>query len=544
MNIQQTQPDHKPDDLDFSPDDILALATAAEDDWQEPEQFLNALLPVEPLIPELVPEPLRAYVFDEAERMSCPADFIFAALTVSIGTIVGTTCGIRPKQFDSWLVVPNLWGAIIAQPGSMKTNALRAGTRFITEIESLARKEHTDSERRFKAELAAFAAERSGIEGAMKEAAKKKKSSSKYSNQDASDMELLKDRHASLAEPSPPKQLRLQTSEGTLEKSHELMANNPRGILNLRDELVGILCTLAHPDREADKAFYLEAWNGTGSFTVDRIGRGTVHAERLCLSMFGNIQPDRLRKGFDKLFGGGDGLVQRFQLIVFPDEAQYKKCDRKPNSGALERVRNLITILAKSPFTVWGASRDGIDEIPFIRFSADAQQVFDDWYSDLRTTKLKMKEDSIQIEHWAKYASLIPKLALLNELIDRADCCTDQKLEVSVAAITLAIAQAEYFESHTRRMYGLVIGGMTEAHRLAMRILAGDVDDEFTPRDLMRKQWSGLSSNEQIEDACKILVVKGWLKRQRRAAGNQGGRPSVVFAINPKVFKWEDSSSS
>ena len=42
------------------------------------------------------------------------------------------------------------------------------------------------------------------------------------------------------------------------------------------------LCHIMNP--------YLESWNGYGSFTTDRIGRGTVHVDGLCLSIFGGIQ--------------------------------------------------------------------------------------------------------------------------------------------------------------------------------------------------------------------------------------------------------------
>jgi hypothetical protein len=41
-------------------------------------------------------------------------------------------------------------------------------------------------------------------------------------------------------------------------------------------------------------SFYLESWNGTGSFDVDRIGRGSLHVPALCLSILGSIQPGPL----------------------------------------------------------------------------------------------------------------------------------------------------------------------------------------------------------------------------------------------------------
>jgi hypothetical protein len=42
---------------------------------------------------------------------------------------------------------------------------------------------------------------------------------------------------------------------------------------------------------QSQRAFYLEAWSGDSGFTIDRIGRGTIHVEDCCISLFGGIQP-------------------------------------------------------------------------------------------------------------------------------------------------------------------------------------------------------------------------------------------------------------
>ena len=70
-----------------------------------------------------------------------------------------------------------------------------------------------------------------------------------------------------------------------------------------------------------DRAFYCEAWNGTGAYTYDRIGRGTLHIRAACLSVLGGIQPGPLERYLRAVFAGrgDDGLLQRFQLAVWPD---------------------------------------------------------------------------------------------------------------------------------------------------------------------------------------------------------------------------------
>src|SRR5262249_19048888 len=100
-------------------------------------------------------------------------------------------------------------------------------------------------------------------------------------------------------------------NDATIEKVGEILIGKPRGILLNRDELVGWFSSFQRSGREIDRAFYLESWNGTGSFNVDRIGRGSIHVPALTISILGGIQPDRLRSLFSGAMADGgeaDGL--------------------------------------------------------------------------------------------------------------------------------------------------------------------------------------------------------------------------------------------
>lgn len=109
------------------------------------------------------------------------------------------------------------------------------------------------------------------------------------------DIESLKAELVNLQEPPKPVRARRQTNNATVEKLHELCKENPRGILLVRDELAGWLAQIDQAGNEQDRAFYLEGWNGTGRFDLDRIGRGTVSAKNVCISVLGSIQPEKLR---------------------------------------------------------------------------------------------------------------------------------------------------------------------------------------------------------------------------------------------------------
>jgi len=123
----------------------------------------------------------------------------------------------------------------------------------------------------------------------------------------------------------------------------EILNENPHGILLFRDELNGFFRTLERQGHEADRAFYLECWNGDNSFTYDRIGRGTLHIAGACLSILGSIQPGPLADIVRGLRGiGDDGLLQRFQLAVWPDASpEWQNIDRGARFGRRHESRSV-----------------------------------------------------------------------------------------------------------------------------------------------------------------------------------------------------------
>ena len=77
---------------------------------------------VEEFDEDLLPEPLREWVFDVAKRMDNAApDFTAAAAVVQAAALIGRKVGIYPKRHDDWMVIPNLWGSLVGPPASMKT---------------------------------------------------------------------------------------------------------------------------------------------------------------------------------------------------------------------------------------------------------------------------------------------------------------------------------------------------------------------------------------------------------------------------------------
>ena len=81
---------------------------------------------MEPFVPEMLPEALRAYVVDVADRQQSVPDFVAVTALCGIAAIVGNRIRIAPKQNDDWIAVANLWGAIIGPPSAMKSPAMES----------------------------------------------------------------------------------------------------------------------------------------------------------------------------------------------------------------------------------------------------------------------------------------------------------------------------------------------------------------------------------------------------------------------------------
>jgi putative DNA primase/helicase len=498
----------------------------AADEWPKPEPLQSELPPVQPFSPDLLPDSFRPLVEDAAERLQVPMDYPAAVTVLSLAGVVNRRAVIQPKANDSgWTVVPNLWGGIVAPPGFLKSPVIQAATRPLHQIETEWRREHEEALKNYVREKEEHELRRAAWKEQYKAASKKGNAAP--------------DRPED--EPEEPKSRRLIANDATFEALHQTMSENPAGILVIRDELTGWWSQLDRPGREGERAFCLEAWNGDSSFTIDRIGRGTIHVPHCCMSMLGGIQPGRLRSYLTDALRDGpsnDGLIQRFQVLVWPDTvSDWNYVDRAPDAAAEQLVirvfRNLVSMNAEEP--------------ALFLFDSDAQELYIECLAELEG---KIRGNDLHpalISHLSKYRSLMPSLALLFELADRASSegFDGSQLALSQNFVTLrharqAAAWCDYLESHARRVYSCIVTPqLRAAHELAGKIKRRrvGVGGSFSCREVYLNGWTGLDSPEAVKQAAEILEDAGWVRDVSTASGPSGGRPSNRYEVNPRV--WE-----
>lgn len=487
----------------------------------EPQPLPDELPPVEPLELELMPSSLRPWIRDIAERMQCPPDFLGASAMVALAGVVGRKVGICPRRQDDWLVVPNLWGAVIGRPGVLKSPAVKEVLRPIQQMEELARQEHQEALKDYTVKQ--IVAEQS------KRVAKEKIQAALKKGEDA---EAVARQSIEGMADEPIRRRRL-ANDSTVEKLGELLNQNPNGLLVFRDELIGLIKSLDKDGQEGARAFYLEAWNGDSRFTWDRIGRGTIDIPYCTLSVLGGIQPGPLSTYLRAALSssqGDDGFIQRFQLIVWPDiSAPWTNVDRAPDSEARARAYQVFERLdALDPATIGAeAPADLPGAIPFLRFAESAQVLFDEWRERLELLLRSGELHPALESHFAKYRSLIPSLALLIHLAEGGTGT------VTRSALEKALSWDQYLRSHARRLYAVQVAPeVAGARALAKLIQRGKLTSGFTVRDLYRTHRRGLDTKEAAERATGLLEDLNWL---RSTEPDTGGRRTRLFWISPKI---------
>jgi putative DNA primase/helicase len=198
-------------------------------------------------------------VVDISERMQVPIDLPAAAQVVALGGAVNRRATIQPKANDcNWVVVPNLWGGLIMPPGYLKSPLIQASTDPLSRIQSIYRNEHEMALENYKRAKEMFDIKHAAWKELSKAAVKKPTSNA------------APDRPED--EPQEPTMRRLIVNDATFEALHQVMDENPAGVLVVRDELTGWWSQLDRDGRQGERAFCLQAWSGDTGYLMDRIG--------------------------------------------------------------------------------------------------------------------------------------------------------------------------------------------------------------------------------------------------------------------------------
>jgi hypothetical protein len=415
------------------------------------------------------------------------------------------------KPWEGWQEPPAINAALIGNPSAGKSPALDAVIAPLMEIEAADNEGWQERKREHLTAKLAAEERRAIWEAEAKQAVK-------HGNPPP----LMP---ADAAEPPAPQRRRILTTDCTIEKAGRLSAANPRGLVLVRDELVGWLAGMdRYSGAGSDRAFWLQAYGGR-PWTPDRVkdGDAEISVPNLTWSIVGGIQPDRLASLL--LAGDDDGLAARF-LYTWPALQRPKR----PRDGlALARAREWLTRLRALPWT---------PPAPLlVPFDRSAQAALQKW----RQQVAGMEEGAAGL--FLSWLGKLPGFAVRLSLIyGHLGWCEhsrgDPPAVVSETDMLRALTfLADYAVPMARRCFGEA--ALPEVERDAKRLARWLLRRQLLPstlnvRELRRMQdGPGIPTPERLKSALDELAGLGWVRQADR--GGTNGRPRNDWTVNPAV---------
>jgi hypothetical protein len=407
---------------------------------------------------------------------------------------------IQPKAEDTeWTESARLWGAAIGEPGVMKTPSLNKAVKPLQLVEEKWRAEDT---KLFKA-----------YEAAMEDY-KYKKAAFDKARRDGEDCDEP-------PEPERPPKRRCVVNEMSMEGLAErILADNPRGVLVLYNELMGMIGgfdAYRANGVKKDRAAALELFDG-GPRNRDLV-RDTVWVPNWSACILGGIQTDKLAKIAPSL--GDDGLLQRFLLFEVYTAGMGE--DRKPNMDAVGEYQWLVQQLAH-------LRADG----ETIVLSSEAQE----HRREVQRIAFALKEEkSLPAAfrgHANKLHGIFARLLLTLHLIETPHRRTDLMLVVSGATAKRARdLMVKYFIPQALNLYRRFFGddSVSDAQWIAGHILAHK-HERVSERDLYRADKKYENDRSRLGRAITTLVEYNWLEPM--PPKRPGDKPNV-WHVNPLV---------
>lgn len=508
--------------------------------WPDPLPLEDYSSPVLPLLPEMMPEPLRAWITDVAYRVRCPIDFAAAAAIAMIGAVCASRVRIRPGHNAPWEIAPNLWGGVVGPPGSKKTPATSEIFKALSRLEIEAGADHEKAVANHKAASVKYDAELKPLRSIIDKLCKQRLEG-KSKPEDTEKEDALKTQLEDLLqnEPQPPALRWFRINDPTIESIQDILKRDSNCILLERDELSGMLTQWEMDGHQMDRAFYLESHNGTNPYQGKRMGRGEFRLPLLCLSLFGGIQPIKLIQYLKNPQTNltHDGAMQRFQVLVYPDPPPKRKhVDQYEDTTAKNRFYEVLKKLAHADFHDFGGISDEFNKTPWFHFHAEAKTLFENWMAATEEKAENKNEDHAMREHLSKFPKLSCSLALIFHLIEIADTGKHETY-IPLRIAKLAANWCAYLESHARRLYSLVKNpDLCSAMALSEKIIdpttKTPLENGFTIRDVLRRHWSGVDTYELIVSALARLEEIHWVaalivQRQKMQADRRSAMKST-----------------
>lgn len=499
-----------------SVEDVVSVAPPDEKEW--PVLRLGKVPPALPfplhVFPDVVAEIIRAI----STAVDCDPSIAAGTALAEIGGMIGRSVNILVRE--NWFEPPTIFHASVADPGGGKS----AAQGYLTApVQGIERKLAEDFALVKAVYLAECKAAGKGIQ------------------------------------PTPPTPHRALIDDSTMEATIRTLANNPRGVLGVYDELTALFTGLNQykNGKGADRSHLLKIWT-PAPISVDRVANALGEPTRVphpALSLTGNITPGSLG-----LISGpvDDGMLDRW-LYTMPDPKPKRKwSERVPvKDEYINEWDRIIRRLYSIRMNVDSVGKDcphvlRFDEGGREEFHRGADQLVDEVNAESFPPWLRSP--------WAKMETYACRFALILTMLHHAadkEADWDELPKVSAKIAEDAWELTEHFKGEHKRirakLRGTGVGGPDSARlilgwiRNRLRKPEGS-DRRFSGRDLsMAYPPSRGYDRAEMEDGLRWLRELNVIRLvppAPRPPGTPGAKPSPVWEIHPDMGATESTNST
>jgi hypothetical protein len=133
-----------------------------------PERFPYGAGDPAPFPLDFFPKPLQGIAQAISRAVNSPLDFAGCAMAITAATAIGRSRQLEPKE--DWHICPRMYMAVVCEPGSAKSPALKKATRPLNNQERQWRAEHAEAMQEYELEKLAYEAAKKEI---LKDVSKK-----------------------------------------------------------------------------------------------------------------------------------------------------------------------------------------------------------------------------------------------------------------------------------------------------------------------------------------------------------------------------------
>jgi hypothetical protein len=490
-------------DIDAPPPEAEMDAGSDPDGW---EPLGTWRLPsVEAFPVDVLPEPAARLVTEGAESIGCPPDFLgVSVLVVAAGTI-GRSASLLLK--DGYFAPTTVYAGCIGPPSDGKTPALKAATAAVRKIDGALEAEYGQALERWQEEAAKL-----GANG------KKQKP------------------------PPPPKPRRIDVDDITMEALPILLADNPRGLVMIRDELTALVLGMNQfkGGKGNDRSNVLKIWSGD-AIKKDRVNHennAPIRCPHPCLSIVGGLPPDMLGELLDPK-GRADGFLDRF-LLTYPDPRRLPPwSERGVSDETAAEWHALVARLWQRPLNL----KEGRPVPHVAHFTPEGKAC---WQGYFNAHVAEMNRDDFPPTlrgPWGKFRDYAGRLCLVLALMDHAadpDADPVAVPNVGPKSVRDGWRLVAYFKSHARRVQAAIgsragIGGGPVVAAIVEWIRAGR-RLSFTRHEV--KQARRWIKEDDLDAALRFLVDRKAIRPGPAPPEKpKGGRPvSPSYDVNPALL--------